>query len=225
MVIFSTEVLPGQGSSGVSFDPFLTGRRLLVTQTFRDLFRTEVIEGSEGIGIREITFLFTDLKGSTAIYERIGDLQAFTLVSQHFDCLARVINRFRGATVKTIGDAVMATFLNPLDAVQAAVGMLREIDEFNRSIRRNEVGLKIGIHRGASIAVTLNNRLDYFGQTVNIAARVQALADAEEIYLTEEAYRHSGLSEALREFDVEPRMARLKGVNDEMQVYRALRRS
>ena len=103
----------------------------MTTQTFRDLFRSEVIRGHEGLGVKDIALLFTDLKGSTALYDRIGDLNAFSLVQQHFDRLQSVTVRHNGAIIKTIGDAVMAAFLNPADAVQAALDMRSEIASFN----------------------------------------------------------------------------------------------
>lgn len=102
-------------------EPFLSGKLLLTTQTFQDLFRSEVVSRSEGIGVKDITFLFTDLKGSTNLYDRIGDLKAYYMVRQHFDTLSNVITNNSGAIVKTIGDAVMATFMNPVDAVNTAV--------------------------------------------------------------------------------------------------------
>ncbi len=108
------------------FAPFLSGKRLLTTQTFRDLFRSEVI-GSEGIGVKDIALLFTDLKGSTALYDRIGDLNAFSLVQQHFEQLQSVTARHHGAIIKTIGDAIMAAFVDPADAVEAALDMRSEI--------------------------------------------------------------------------------------------------
>jgi class 3 adenylate cyclase len=210
------------GHAPVQFVPFLTGKRLLTTQTFRNLFRSEVIRASEGIGVRDITLLFTDLKGSTALYDEIGDLNAFALVQQHFDQLQEVTVRHGGAVVKTIGDAVMATFAEPEAAVRAAIDMLREIDSFNRGPSGKELLLKIGIHRGASIAVTLNDRLDYFGQTVNIAARVQAMADANEIYLTRDIYERPGVTELLQaSFCVEPQLANLRGIHEEMPVFQA----
>jgi class 3 adenylate cyclase len=211
------------GHAPIQFVPFLTGKRLLTTQTFRDLFRSEVIRASEGIGVRDITLLFTDLKGSTALYDEIGDLNAFALVQQHFDRLQEVTVHHGGAVVKTIGDAVMATFAEPEAAVRAAVDMLHEIDGFNRAIPDKKLLLKIGIHRGASIAVTLNDRLDYFGQTVNVAARVQALADANEIYLTRDIYELPGVAELLQaSFRVEPQLANLRGVHEEMPVFRVM---
>jgi len=80
--------------------------------------------------------------------------------------------------------------------------------------------LKIGIHKGAAIAVTLNDRLDYFGQTVNIAARVQALAGAGEICLTPEVRDTRGVAPLLAAYGVERSVAKLKGVGDEVPVYR-----
>ena len=199
--------------------PFLSGKRLLSTQSFRDLFRSEVVSSEEGLGVKDITVLFTDLKGSTAIYEKIGDPQAFFLVRQHFDALGRVIVRHSGAIVKTIGDAVMATFLNPLDAVNAAIEMLSAIDDFNQGIAEKMI-LKIGIHRGHSIAVTLNDRLDYFGQMVNIASRVQGLAEAGEVYMTQDVYSFPGIAKTLQEYNVEPESAAIRGIRDKMSVYR-----
>ena len=207
------------GKAPISFVPFLTGKRLLTTQAFRDLFRSEVIQASEGIGVRDIALLFTDLKGSTALYDHIGDLNAFSLVQQHFERLQDVTVRNHGAIIKTIGDAVMAAFLNPADAVAAALAMRAEIAGFNRGQPDRQLILKIGIHKGAAIAVTLNERLDYFGQTVNIASRVQHLADADEIYISESTYEDAGVKAALEPFRVEAKIAKLKGVQQDQRVF------
>jgi class 3 adenylate cyclase len=202
------------------FAPFLSGKQLLTTQTFRDLFRSEVIRGDEGLGVKDIALLFTDLKGSTALYDRIGDLNAFALVQQHFDRLQDVTVRHNGAIIKTIGDAVMAAFLNPADAVQAALDMRSEIASFNQRQPDKGLILKIGVHKGAAIAVTLNERLDYFGQTVNIAARVQNLADADEIFVSQDVYEAKGVRDELAGYSVESRTAQLRGVQQELPVFR-----
>ncbi len=204
----------------LKFDPFLSGKRLLTTQTFRDLFRSEASVGSEGIGVKDLTLLFTDLKGSTALYDRIGDLKAFSLVQQHFDHLGRAVRSHSGAVVKTIGDAVMASFASPVDAVAAALLMLDEIELFNARQGARDIILKIGIHKGPLIAVNLNERLDYFGQTVNIAARVQGLADAEQICLTEDVHSYPGVAAVMRGLEAVKEDARLKGVAREMKVRR-----
>ena len=119
-----------------------------------------------------------------------------------------------------VGDAVMATFLEPADAVAAALSMRNEIDTFNGKQADRALILKIGIHKGAAIAVTLNERLDYFGQTVNIAARVQQLADAEEIFVSEDVYSAEGVHALLTSRDVVSSVFKLKGVQQDLRVFR-----
>ena len=203
------------------FAPFLSGKQLLTTQTFRDLFRSEVIRGHEGLGVKDIALLFTDLKGSTALYDRIGDLNAFALVQQHFDRLQDVTVRHNGAIIKTIGDAVMAAFLEPgrRGAGARSTCAARSPPSTQRQPDKALI-LKIGVHKGAAIAVTLNDRLDYFGQTVNIAARVQNLADADEIFVSQDVYDATGVRDELAAFPVEPQTAQLRGVQQELPVFR-----
>ena len=147
-------------SSHVAIEPFLTGKRLLTVQTFKELFRAETFSAREGIAVRDMTFLFTDLKSSTELYEAIGDLNAFFLVRQHFDALTQAISSHGGAVVKTIGDAVMATFPTPSQAVRGALEMLAAMGRFNAAVS-TPLSLKMGLHRGPAIAVTLNDRDDH----------------------------------------------------------------
>jgi class 3 adenylate cyclase len=205
------------------FAPSLSGKRLLITQTFRDFFRSEVIGATEGIAVLDVTLVFTDLKGSTALYERIGDLNAYIQVQRHFQHLLDATVRHNGAVTKTIGDAVMAAFLTSADAVRAALDMREAVDQLNRDRPQRDFILKIGVHRGASIAVTLNERLDYFGQTVNIAARVQNLADGDEICITEEVYGAPAVAEIIAPYPVAKSEAELKGVSKAMSIYHVAR--
>ena len=204
----------------LDFEPHLTAKRLITTQTFRELFRAEQIKGTEGIGVRDITLVFTDLKGSTELYERIGDLNALALVRQHFERLTDVSIRHNGAIIKTLGDAVMAAFLTPVDAVKAALAMRSEIRRFNAARSQTDLILKVGMHRGAAIAVTLNDRLDYFGQTVNIAARVEGLANGDEICLTRDVHDAPDVQGILASYAFTTTAARLKGLHDETLVWR-----
>ena len=205
------------------FTPSLSGKRLLMTQTFRDVFRSEVISATEGIAVLDVTLVFTDLKGSTALYERIGDLNAYIQVQRHFQHLLDATVRHNGAVTKTIGDAVMAAFLTSADAVQAALDMREAVDQLNRDRPQRDFILKIGVHRGAAIAVTLNERLDYFGQTVNIAARVQNLADGDEICITEDVYGAPAVADIIAPYPVAKSEAELKGVSKAMPVYHLAR--
>lgn len=131
--------------------PFLTAKRLLTNQTFRDIYRTDALDVDQRLKITSLTFLFTDLKGSTELYERVGDLVAYDLVRAHFGVLNEIVAAERGAVVKTIGDAVMATFPTPDRAMAAALKMREALKDL-----KGDLLLKIGIHEGPCLAVSLN---------------------------------------------------------------------
>jgi class 3 adenylate cyclase len=191
--------------------PFLTGKRLLTNQTFRDIYRTDTLDVDQGLKVTSITFLFTDLKGSTALYDRVGDIVAYDLVREHFRILQDIVASEGGAVVKTIGDAPTAD-----RAVAAALRMRDSVQSL-----KNDLLIKIGIHEGPCLAVTLNDRLDYFGQTVNIAARVQSLADSRAIFVTKSVVANSQVSKILAESKIKltEQSAALRGVADRMSVF------
>ncbi len=201
--------------------PFLTAKRLLTNQTFRDIYRTDTLDVDQRLKITSLTFLFTDLKGSTELYDRVGDLVAFDLVKEHFKILNEIIAAETGAVVKTIGDAVMATFPTPDRALAAALRMREAMESLNDKRRSEDLLLKIGIHEGPCLAVTLNDRQDYFGQTVNIASRVQALAVSRTILATGSVVGNPQASELLETDGIKPSARRLplRGITDEVSVY------
>ncbi|MGK9168451.1 adenylate/guanylate cyclase domain-containing protein [Inquilinus limosus] len=201
--------------------PFLTAKRLLTNQTFRDIYRTDTLDVDQRLKITSMTFLFTDLKGSTALYERVGDLAAFDLVRAHFRVLHEIVAAEAGAVVKTIGDAVMATFPTPDRAVAAALRMRDAMGHLNDAHAGEDLVLKIGIHEGPCLAVTLNERQDYFGQTVNIAARVQTLVNSRAIFATEPVVRDSDTAKLLQTSGIEPVAQRhtLRGIANELTLY------
>jgi class 3 adenylate cyclase len=135
--------------------------------------------------------------------------------------LHEIIGDESGAVVKTIGDAVMATFLTPDRAVAAALRMRDAMRGLNEKHRSEDLLLKIGIHEGPCLAVTLNDRQDYFGQTVNIASRVQALAVSRSILATGSVVDHPQASELLLSggFKPMPRRIPLRGIADDLAVY------
>ena len=193
----------------------------LTNQTFRDIYRTDTLDVDQRLKITSLTFLFTDLKGSTALYERVGDLVAYDLVRQHFHILYEVVAAETGAVVKTIGDAVMATFQTPDRALAAALRMREEMTRINAERKNEDLLLKIGIHEGPCLAVTLNNSQDYFGQTVNMAARVQGLASSRAIFVTKSVVEDEKSAKILETSGSHPMMQRaaLRGIADETTVY------
>jgi len=201
--------------------PFLTAKRLLTNQTFRDIYRADTLDVDQRLKITSLTFLFTDLKGSTQLYNRVGDLVAYDLVRQHFRALHEIVASEAGAVVKTIGDAVMATFPTPGKALAAALRMREEMQKINSARGNEDLLLKIGIHEGPCLAVTLNDRQDYFGQTVNIAARVQALASSRAIFATGPIVEDAVSADLLSRSALRPieQRATLRGFSEETLVY------
>ena len=155
----------------------LTAPEVISLQAFRDLFAEATLRPGDEAGVSQVALLFSDLQGSTALYERVGDAAAFNMVREHFALLASIVRDHDGAVVKTIGDAVMASFGDPAHAVKAALAMQARIVD-------HDLVLKLGVHAGPSVVVTMNDRLDYFGSTVNMAARLQGQSAGGDIVLS-----------------------------------------
>jgi class 3 adenylate cyclase len=201
--------------------PVLNATRLLTNQTFRDIYRTQTLAIGQRLKILSLTFLFSDLKDSTGLYDRVGDLVAFDLVNEHFRLLQEIIASERGAVVKTIGDAVMATFETPDRAIAAAIRMREAMSDLGAERQHQSLRLKMGIHEGSCLAVILNEQQDYFGQTVNIASRVQGLAASRAIMVTESVVENAQSRALLESNGLKPtrRSVALTGIADKVSVY------
>ncbi len=177
-------------------DYALRAGQLLSFQEFRDLFSEEYIGADVRLGVGQQTLLFTDVVGSTAFYAERGDPGAFIEIKRHFDEVFAIVTEFRGAVVKTIGDAVMATFVNPVDALRASQKIHTT---FHPDRSDTPIRLRISLNTGPCIAVRLNSNADFFGGTVNIAAKLQALAEGYQIAMAETTYASPGVAELLAE--------------------------
>ena len=163
-------------------DQASTAADVTALQVFRDLFASEVVRPGEEISIGSVTLMFTDLRDSTRLYRKIGDASAFGRVREHFDVLEQAVASEGGAIIKTMGDSVMATFRHPINALRAVWNAQTKIAEYGEPM----LWLKVGLHKGPCIVVNLNDRLDYFGSTVNIAARLPDFSQGGELIFTEE---------------------------------------
>jgi class 3 adenylate cyclase len=199
----------------------LSADRLSATQAFRDLFSDQVLRPGDEVSIGNVALMFSDLKGSTALYETIGSAPAYRLVRDHFALLAAVVREHNGSVVKTIGDAVMAAFADPVDAVAAALAVQARLDEFNRGAGP-AITIKLGVHCGPCIAVTLNDRLDYFGSTVNMAARLQSESVGGDIVLSAEVLADPRVRALLRGQTQVEESAALKGFGQRVAFYRLI---
>jgi len=176
-------------------DDAATAAEVTALQVFRDLFASEALRPGEQISVGTLTVLFTDLKDSTRMYREIGDATAFGRVMNHFDVLKQAIADEEGALVKTIGDAVMAVFRHPAAALRAMLHAQQRLASPPDGMR--PLTLKAGLHTGPCIAVTLNDRLDYFGSTVNLAARLEAQSTGDDVVVSAAVYDDPGVRELL----------------------------
>jgi len=174
-------------------DQAATAADVTTLQVFRDLFSSEVLRPGEEISVGSTTLMFTDLRKSTSLYRQIGDATAFGRVREHFDILEKAIAAEGGAVVKTMGDSIMATFRKPVSAVRAIWSIQKQLAQSNDL----PLSIKAGIHQGPCIVVNLDDRLDYFGSTVNIAARLPHFSTGGEVIFSEPVRNDSEVVEFL----------------------------
>ena len=161
----------------------LTAARATSSPLFRELFPAELLAPGQLATVSTLTFLVTalDPDQADALYQDLGDARAFAVIHEHFRRLGDAIRAGGGAMVKTQGDGVLASFGDVTAAVRTALDLPRHLaaDESTRSLR-----LRIGIHRGPTLAATLNDQLDYFGTTARQAAGTLKYARGGELVLT-----------------------------------------
>ena len=199
-----------------------TVRELSTLAAFRRDFSSDLLRPGATVKVARVALLFSDLTASTQLYATVGDAAAFRLVHDHFDLVFGLIERHGGAVVKTIGDAVMAVFVDDLGAVSAGRAILEAFEGFRREHPHRELThIKLGAHAGSCYVVTANEVLDYFGQTVNIAARLQAQADSGELVVAETLADLATGRGLLGAGEVRERYeAKLKGVEGTVRVAR-----
>lgn len=165
----------------------LTAHEAATLQCFRDLFSDQILRPGDHVEIDNVVLMFTDIKASTALYNDIGDAAAYALVREHFAVLAACVRQHDGSIVKTIGDAIMAAFNEPLNGVTCALAIQRAFAAFNaeRAGSNAQVNVKIGLHMGPCISVTLNGILDYYGKAANLTARLAGISLGGDVILSQ----------------------------------------
>ena len=205
-------------------DQATTAAEVTALQMFRDLFASEALRPGEQISVGTLTVLFTDLRHSTQLYREIGDATAFGRVMSHFDVVKKAIVEHDGAIVKTIGDAVMAVFRSAVDGLLAMLEVQRLLAE--PADGGIPLQLKAGLNTGPCIAVTLNDRLDYFGSTVNMAARLEGLSSGSDVIISRPVYEDAKVRELVEsgELTAEEFDMSLKGFeNERFELWRVRR--
>jgi adenylate cyclase len=196
-----------------------TAAQVTTLPEFRDLFSSEVLAPGQQHAIRHIALVFSDVKGSTRLYEGIGDAAAYGRVNRHFDFIRQAVTRLDGTIVKTLGDGVMCAFQQLDDALEAALIMQEQVSAWCQAERIDPpLVLKLGVHVGPVIAMTANDRLDYFGRTVNLAARLGDQSRGGDVVLLGEVFDTVTL--ARPGWQAEPFACRLRGLDGEQRLVR-----
>ncbi len=173
---------------------------LLSLREFRDLFSEDYLAAEVQLAVGMQTILFTDMVGSTRFYATRGDAEAFVQVRQHFAEIFEAVATYEGVIVKTIGDAVMAAFVDAASAIRAAHAIQARFPAHREDL---EIRVRVSLNRGPCIAVRFNTEIDYFGNAVNLAAKLQGSAGAGQVAFSASVYEAPGVAEALAELGIE----------------------
>jgi class 3 adenylate cyclase len=191
---------------------------------FRQVLGEQVLPPNQSLGVQNLAVFFSDLKKSTELYQRLGDARAYELVRAHFDIIFDAVDRYGGSAVKTIGDGVMGTFFDSASALKGVADSVTGLDALNQQAglpEEDRLRLKVGLHTGACIVVTLNGRLDYFGSTVNIAARLSDMAQGGEVLLSKRVLDNPEAQALAKKMNCDQeQLATLRGVMQAVEICR-----
>ena len=198
--------------------------------TEKILAQRDRIEGEN----KQITVMFADMYGFTPLVEKIGPEEAYSIMDQIYEILIHKVHDYEGTVNEMTGDGIVALFGAPIaleDAPQRAVrsahAIHRELARFSDKIRQEKEGIqplkmRIGIHTGPVVVGTLGNdlRVEFkaVGNTVNLASRMEDLAEPGATYVTEETFK---LTEGLFRYESLGEKE-IKGKEDPVKAYRVI---
>ena len=176
----------------------IRGVEIIQNNLYRELMRSEVLIGTQVLPLKNATILFANITNSTKLYASLGDQKTFLLIKDYVRILSDIIRKCGGVPVKTIGGVVMGSFIDPSEAFQAAVKALRLLIKHSQNKPVNErIEIKMGLHSGPVLMVTLNNLLDYIGLTVNSALDITYTALPNEIVISQALFNNRSIKRTI----------------------------
>ncbi len=198
--------------------------------TEKILSQRDRIEGER----KQVTVMFCDMEGYSHLCERLGPEEAYGIMDKIYELLIHKVHDYEGTVNEMTGDGIMALFGAPIAledapqrALRSAMAIHREIAKFSDGIKKEKEGIptlkmRIGIHSGPVVVGTLGNNLRVefkaVGDTVNLASRVEGLAEPGTTYVTEDTFK---ISEGLFRFEALGKK-RVKGKEEPVKVYRVI---
>ena len=174
------------------------GVEIIQNNLYRKLMSSEVLIEDQSLQLTNITILFAEITNSTKLYASLGDRKAFSLLKEYMKLLLGTIEKCGGVPVKTIGDVVMGAFIDSGKAFNAAVKGLQQLIKHTQNKPASErLEIKIGLHSGPVLMVTLNNLLDYIGLTVNTTLDITHTALPNEIVMSQDIYSNRSVKRSI----------------------------
>jgi class 3 adenylate cyclase/tetratricopeptide (TPR) repeat protein len=215
----------------LSFDEKLAKIQRYLPQdlTQKILAQKDKIEGER----RQVTVMFCDMEGFTALTERLGPEETYSLMDELYEILIHKVHDYEGTVNELTGDGIMALFGAPIAledapqrAIRSALAIHREISKFSDKIKSEtripSIKMRIGIHTGPVVVGTLGNdlRVEFkaVGDTVNLASRMEGLAEPGTTYVTEDTFK---LTEGFFRFEALGEK-QVKGKEEPVKVYQVI---
>lgn len=179
----------------------IKGIDCLNSPVFRNLLTSEILPNGISLEVETLTFMFINIRHSTRFFKDQGDRISYKIVSDHFHLIYKIISQNNGLTLKTMGDTVAGVFTREKDALKASLQCQKKIIRLNnKSKKEDQICFQTGIHTGSSTLVTFNNKLDYFGLTINTAHKLQEMAEGNEIVLSQKIYSRNSNDNLLKNY-------------------------
>lgn len=159
---------------------------------FRELFPEQSLQTGQLVTTQQVTLLVTTLADVDTVYETHNDAEAFRVLSEWGERITAVVDNHNGAVIKQVGETVTASFDDSEHAVRAALAFAAALQE---SSTTSDLKIKTGVHRGETLATTVNRQLDYFGATMRLAEKLPKFIAASELALSEPVFRDPAVVE------------------------------
>jgi len=215
----------------LSFDEKLAKiqRYLPKDLTQKILAQRDKIEGER----KQVTVMFCDMEGFTSLTEKLGSEEMYSIMDQVYEILIHKVHDYEGTVNELTGDGIMALFGAPIAledapqrAIRSALAIHLEINKFSDQLKSEKkmppIKMRIGIHTGPVIVGTLGNdlRVEFkaVGDTVNLASRMEGLADPGTTYVTEDTFK---LTEGFFRFEALGEK-KIKGKEEPVKVYQVI---
>jgi eukaryotic-like serine/threonine-protein kinase len=198
-----------------------TAARAMSLVAFRELFPGETLSHGQLVSVAQVSFLVTELADVASLYRERGDAKAFACLHEHLRLTEQLVRQEGGAVVKALEAGLLAAFHEPGSAVRAALEATKAVAAGETS---NRPAVRCGIHRGPAMTATINDRLDYFGTTVNTAMRLPGFANPGEAIVTRAVAADLQVIELLVHKRIEPETISMRQpLGDEPVLFRLRR--